>query len=97
MQKDHTFQLKFGQLSYAEFWLSTKSEYPELGKEAVNCFVHFSTTYMCELGFSAMIIVKNKKRERLLSLDAEMRVCLSHIRPRIIDLLCKNKQVQVSH
>jgi len=33
LQEDRTFQLKFGQLSCAEFWLSTRSDYPELGKE----------------------------------------------------------------
>jgi hypothetical protein len=45
-----------------------KEEYPEIAVEAVNTLLHFSTTYLCELGFSALANIKNKKCERLLLL-----------------------------
>jgi hypothetical protein len=51
---------------------------------------------MCEQGFSGLAHIKNKKRERLLSLDQELRVCLSAIRPHIKQL-CKSKQAHISH
>jgi hypothetical protein len=72
-----------------------KEEYLEIAVESVNTLLHFWTTYLCELGFSAPTNIKNKKRERLLSLEQEMHVCLSSIPPRI-KLLCKKRQAHVS-
>jgi hypothetical protein len=60
------------------------------------CLLHFSTTYVCKLGFLELTNIKNKKCEWLPSLEQEMHVCLSSIRPRI-ELLCKKRQAQVSH
>jgi hypothetical protein len=96
LQSDHTLQLKYGELSLLKFWMLAKEEYPEIAVEAVNTLLNFSTTYLCELGFSALTNIKNKKRERFLSLEQEMHVCLSSIRPRI-ELLCKKRQAQASH
>jgi hypothetical protein len=96
LQSDRTLQLKYGELSLLKFWMLAKEEYPEIAVEAVNTLLHFSTTYSYELGFSALTNIINKKRERLLSLEQEMRVCLSSIRQRI-ELLCKKRQAQVSH
>jgi hypothetical protein len=93
LQSDHALQLKYGELSLLKFWILAKEEYPEIAVEAVNTVLHFSTTYLCELGFSALTNIKNKKRERL---EQEMHVCLSSIRPRI-ELSCKKRQAQVSH
>lgn len=96
IQEDRTLRLKYNELPLIKFWIYAKTEYPVIANEAVNILLHFSTTYLCELGFSALTIIKNKKRERLLSVDQEMRVCLSSIRPRI-ELLCTKRQGQVSH
>jgi hypothetical protein len=73
LQSDRTLQLKYGEPSLLKFWILAE-EYPEIIVEAVNTLLHFSTTYLCELGFSALTNIKNKKRERLLSLQQEMRV-----------------------
>jgi hypothetical protein len=96
LQLDHTLQLKYGELSLLKFWMLAKEEYSEIAVETVNTLLHFSTTYLCELGFSALTNLKNKKSERLLSLEQEMHVCLPSVRPRI-ELLCKKRQAQVSH
>jgi hypothetical protein len=96
IQSDRTIQLKYGELSLLKFWMLAKEEYPEIAVEAVNTLLHFSITYLCELGFSALTNIKNKKCEGLLSLEQEMRVCFSSIRPRI-ELLCKKRQAQFSH
>ena len=58
--------------------------------------LQFSTSYLCELGFSTITNMKTKKRERLTNLDEELRVAISNIRPNISDI-CKNQQAQVSH
>lgn len=96
LQEDRTLQLKYGELSLVKFWLLVEREYPAIAKDAVSTLLPFSTTYLCELGFSALTNIKNKKRERLMSVEQEMRVCLSTIRPRI-EFLCKKKQAHVSH
>jgi hypothetical protein len=96
LQSDCTLQLKYGELSLLKFWMLAKEEYPEIVVEEVNTLLHFSTTYYCELGFSVLTNIENKKREGLLSFEQEMHVCLSSIRPRI-EILCKKRQAQVSH
>jgi hypothetical protein len=96
LQSDRTLQLKYSELSLLKCWILAKEEYLEISVEAVNTLLHFSTTYLCELGFSALTNIKNKKPERLLSFEQEMRVCLSSIPPRI-ELLCKKRQAQISH
>jgi hypothetical protein len=55
-----------------------------------DALLHFSTTYLCEQGFSGLAYIENKKRERLLSHDQELRVCLFAIRS-LIKQLCKSK------
>jgi len=61
----------------------SKIEAKRMQSHTTNILLHFSTTYLCELGFSTLKNIKNKKREKLLSVDQKMRVCLSSIRPRI--------------
>ena len=72
-----------------------KTEYPVIAEEAINISLHFSTTYLRKLGFTALTNIKNKKRDRLLSIDQKMCVCvcLSSIRPRI-ELLCTNDKLE---
>ncbi|KAL4104841.1 hypothetical protein QTP88_020117 [Uroleucon formosanum] len=96
IQEDRTLRLKYNESPLIRFWMYAKTEYPVIADEAINILLHFSTTYLCELGFSALTNIKNKKREGLLSVDQEMRVCLSSIRPRI-EFLCTKQQAQVSH
>jgi hypothetical protein len=67
-----------------------------LSEDALSTLLHFSTTYLWQHGFSGLAYIKNKKREQLLSLDQEIRVCLSAIRPRIKQL-CRSKQAHISH
>ena len=58
----------------------------------------FTTTYLCESGFSSVTITKSKSRNSLktATLNATMRVSLSPINPRL-DLIISQKQGQVSH
>ena len=83
-------------ISLDSFWIAIENEYPNIVKKALKLLLLFSTTYICELGFSAITTIKNKKRERLLSVEEEMRVCLSTIRPRIKEI-CRYHLGKVSH
>lgn len=40
-----------------------KNEYPSLSRRALRFVISFTTTYLCETWFSAMLKVKNKNFE----------------------------------
>ena len=46
--------------------------------------------------FSALTTIKHKRRAQLLSVEDELRVCLSKTRPNLKEL-CKKHQAHVSH
>jgi hypothetical protein len=48
--------------------------------------IPFSTTYLRELGLSALNDIETYKRERLWAIYEEMRVALSGIAPRIVSI-----------
>lgn len=89
---------KFVEMGVSSFWTCAdlKRDYPAITNKAMDTLLPFATTYLCESAFSAMKALKSKYRTRLNDVDAEMRVSLSDIRPRI-DVLCTKKQSQVSH
>jgi hypothetical protein len=70
-----------------------KSPSKYISQKAQIIFFQCPTTNLCELGFSALAEHnKNTKREILLTVEDELRVCLSKIQQ-----ICKNNQAQVSH
>jgi hypothetical protein len=93
---NRTLKLKHSEENLNTFWIGVGKVHPNISQKAQIILLQFSTTYLCELGFSALATVKNTKRERLLTVEDELRVCLSKIRPRI-QQICKNNQAQVSH
>jgi hypothetical protein len=97
LRADRALKTKFAEIPLDTFWLSLKSEYPVLlSMTSVRMLNSFSTTYLCELGLSALNDIKTYKRERLRAIDEEMRVVLSAVAPRI-GLVCLTKQTQIYH
>ncbi len=47
------------------FWISIQVEYPELSMKAVDVLLQFSTLWLCELRFSALVNVKTKNNRGL--------------------------------
>jgi len=43
------------------FWISIMHEYPYIAKKAIKVVLQFSTSYLCELRFSILNNIKNKK------------------------------------
>ena len=62
---------------------------------ALKVLTPFSLTYLCESGFSTILVIKSKARNRL-DAETDMRCALSHT-DRLIDLLVSKKQVHPSH
>lgn len=95
---DGSLKAIFREHTLEEFWLTIRAEYPALSDRAVKFLLPFCTTWLCESGFSVVVATKTKARNRLstASLEANMRVALSPITPRI-DRLIKDKQIHPSH
>jgi len=80
----------------SKFWIKIQYEYPTLTEKALKKLIPFSTTYLCEVGFSTMSTIKTKSRNKLDILPI-MRISLSKsVEPRI-DKIISNQQQQKSH
>ncbi|XP_068223744.1 protein FAM200A-like [Palaemon carinicauda] len=93
---DRTLRIKFNEVLLDVFWISIREEYPVVSAKALDILLQSSTSYLCEQGFSCLTTVKSISRNQLLSVEEELRVCLSEVRPNI-EKLGKEKQAQVSH
>ena len=67
----------------------------QLAERALKVLVPFAATYLCEAGFSALLHIKTKARNRLDASD-DMRVALSKKEPRF-SIIIEEKQQQKSH
>ena len=98
---DSTLKGKFfkSEASVATFWLQRREEYPNLMKKAINALLPFSTSYLCEQAFSAMVTIKSKARNRLNNLEDDLHVSLSTVRPDIsrICALSINHKFHINH
>ena len=69
-------KLKHAELNLDAFSIVVENEYLAIAEKGLRLLLQFSTSYMCEFGFSAMTTMKHKKRERLLSVEDEFRMSL---------------------
>ena len=72
------------------------SSYPTLASHAVPQLLIFPCTWECEQGFSILMNIKSKNRNRLSAPGHDFRCTISKVMPRI-DQLVKDKQKQKSH
>lgn len=92
---DGTLKAEYNNFELNEFWLRRRTEYGMLSVKAVKFLIPFTTTYLCESGFSAMLHIKNKYRTKL-NFEPDLRLKLSSIEPNL-ELLVSNIQAQRSH
>ena len=79
LRDDRGLRLRFSNLPLESFWLKTSNEFSNLAYRAILILLPFSTSYLCESSFSAMIAIKDKKRKTLRAIDEELRVSLSSV------------------
>ena len=98
LSEDSALKLKYQEVDFTSFWIHSSKEYPSLSERATKFLLPFTTTYLCESGFSTVTVTKSKARNSLKmdTLNATLRVSLSPIKPRL-DLIMSNMQAQVSH
>lgn len=96
LKSEELLREQFKKLRLTCFWTQVKKEKPVLGSEAMEVLLPFSTTYLCEHGFSALTNIKNKVRNRLDPTN-DLRLALSRIEPRINDLVDAKARLHKSH
>ncbi len=92
---DSTMRLQFQSKTLAAFWIGVEKDYPLLGKRALAILLPFATSYLCDIGFSAVASIKTKYRSKL-DIENELRVAISNLQPRL-EKICSMKQAHTSH
>ena len=95
MKCNGTAKNDFGVMPLNEFWAKYLNIYKNVGSAALQALLPFSSTYLCESGFSTLVNLKTKCRSKL-DCEADMRCALSSTKP-CIKLLTSNKQLHPSH
>ncbi|XP_073510834.1 protein FAM200C-like [Phyllobates terribilis] len=95
IQQSQVQQQLFRTTTLSTFWCRQLEKYPIIAKKALEFFIPFVTTYLCEQSFLRMLNIKTKKRNRLCC-ENDMRVALAKVKSRISELVSQ-KQQQKSH
>ncbi|XP_069616232.1 zinc finger BED domain-containing protein 5-like [Ranitomeya imitator] len=85
----------FSTMPLTKFWIKSLQLYPILSETVLRLLLPFPTTYLCETGFSRLLVIKSKYRSRLV-VENDLRCALAKTAPRISELVSK-KQPQRSH
>ncbi|KAK7886953.1 hypothetical protein WMY93_026574 [Mugilogobius chulae] len=67
---DGGLRMSFKEQNLADFWIQLQPEHPQLTESALRVLLPFSTTYKCEVGFSALVGLKTKQRNRIMLIQA---------------------------
>jgi hypothetical protein len=102
--RTENLQLEFNSKCLEEFWCSLREAYPRIVNRAMEVLIPFATTYLSESGFSTLVTIKTKSRNRTiktksrnrLDVQQDMRVALSNTTPQF-NVLIQAKQQQPSH
>ena len=81
----------FETLPLTEFWLSMASSYPEIGKTVLKKLLPFTSTWLCESAFSALVYMKSNQRNRF-DVEHDIRCAISTTEPRISELVAKAQE-----
>lgn len=95
LSSDSTMRLQFRSKTLVAFWIGVEKDYPLLGRRAMATLLPFATSYLCEIGFSAVASIKTKYRSKL-DIENELRVAVSQLQPRF-EKICSTKQAHTSH
>lgn len=95
VSSDRGLKMRYSETNLSQFWCDVEKEYPDLGKHALNELLPFGSTYLCEVTFSSMAVIKSKHRNRL-NLEKSLIAAVATLPPRLTKLMSE-RQGQVSH
>ena len=95
LSSDLTLKSIFNPNSLISFWVKDRSEFPLVGCKALHVLVSFTTSYLCEVSFSAIAAIKSKYRSKV-DIERDMQVAISSIAPSF-NKMCVEQQVHCSH
>ena len=76
MKASNKIKMEFDSMQLDTFWCAQLKKFPQLAERALEVLVPFATTYLCETGFSTLVHIKTKARNRLDASD-DIRVAIS--------------------
>ena len=90
LTSDLTLKSLYNHNSLISFFVKARSEFPLVDRKALCVLVPFATSYLCEVGFSAVAVIKSKYRSKI-DIEHEMRVAISNVAQRF-DKICREQQ-----
>ena len=99
LQADIEARIEFNQLGHMNFWLQTKNilSMPLLWQRTKLLILAFPTSYLVEKGFSAVMRLHTKQRNRLqITKSGDLRLMLTKLEPDVAKLAAEH-QCQGSH
>ncbi|XP_047480177.1 SCAN domain-containing protein 3-like [Penaeus chinensis] len=94
---DRGLKLLFERSNVTRFWSSVKKEHPDLGKLALEKLLPFGSTYLSEVSFFAMSVIKSKQRNKLnVNLEQSLITAVASIQPRMEKIISEH-QPHISH
>ena len=76
LSSSYTLKNDYETLSLSAFWIKIKEDFPLISQKSILLLLPFTTTSLCELGFSVLTQLKIKERNGLNG-AADMLVALS--------------------
>ena len=97
MRASKRIKMKFDSMHLATSWCAQLEMFPQLAKSSlkIKILVPFATTYLSETGFSTLVSIKTKPRNRFDPGD-DMRVAITKKEPRF-NLIIERRQQQKSY
>ena len=97
LSEDSSLEINSNSRKLVQFWVSLQTPYPLISMGALKVLMPISSFCKCEAGFSAMVGIKSKFRNKL-PLSNSLRLKLSHIEIKITSIMeSSKKQAHPSH
>ena len=94
IQHDGVARGVYSEKNLRDFWFTMCKS--RIAEPAIQAFLLFPSTWLCESTFSVMLEIKSQYRSQLKTSEHDLRCAVANVSPRINELVAK-KQVHPSH